>query len=158
MRWVGHYYFPMLATEAIEVRTAPVVNGRDIARQFYSIGADRLRLLRIENRAGALVRNHYAWSTYAVGVPPEASTAAELSALLASPDPSDILSALVFLAGFHEPEPGAPPRRHSPALFRDAMADLRVRIQIDTLTRHELPWIREAAAAATTGERTFPGP
>jgi hypothetical protein len=125
-------YSAELDTDLLTIRTAPVINGRDIAKEYFAFGGDSLRLVRLEDSKGAAVQNEYVFPNYEIGIVPSAKSVQDWIALLQSRDKSDVLSALVFLGGQHLdgkermmlPEPHE--SRHA-ALFQQLLADADIR-------------------------------
>jgi hypothetical protein len=46
-------YSAGLDIDLLTIRTAPVVNGRDLAAEHFAIGGDELRLVRLEEQGGS---------------------------------------------------------------------------------------------------------
>jgi hypothetical protein len=140
------------------VRTAPVINGRDVAKEYFSFGDDRLRVVRLEDSKGAAVQNDYIFQNSEIGIVPSAQTVQDWAGLLRSEDKADVLSALVFLGGRHldEQERMALPEPHESkyaALFQELLADVTIRGLIAQLGTSRDPWIRDAAILASRGPR-----
>jgi hypothetical protein len=53
------------------------MNGRDIAKEYFAIGDDGLRLIRIESKAGGIVQNEYVYPNFEIGLPPDATSEEE---------------------------------------------------------------------------------
>jgi hypothetical protein len=98
-------YSNEFARDLIVFHTAPVINGRNITKEYFALGNDRLRFIRLENDKGELARNEYVFPNYEIGIAPDAHTVEQWSALLESKDKADVLSALVFLGGKHRKSP-----------------------------------------------------
>jgi hypothetical protein len=151
-------YSNELASDLIVFRTAPVVNGRNITKEYFALGNDRLRFIRLENDKGDLARNEYVFPNYEIGIAPDAHTVEQWSALLESKDKADVLSALVFLGGKHidEPERRSLPGPHESnyaALFRELIGSPRIRELVEYLSNSDSEWIRQAALLAATNWR-----
>ena len=134
-------YSSDLDTDVLVIRTAQVINGRDVAAEYFAVGDDNLRLVRLEDSKGSVVQNMY-HPEAAIGVKPSVQSIEEWTDLLRSMDKSDVLSALVFLGGEH---PGYEP------LFADLVYTKGVRDLIEQLTHSNNQWIREAAYLAWSG-------
>jgi hypothetical protein len=94
-------YSSKLSGQLMVLRTQPAVNARNIAKEYFAIAGDRLRLVRLENDKGELVQNEYIFPNYEIGLIPLAKTTEDWAAVLESEDIADVLSALVFLGGRH---------------------------------------------------------
>jgi hypothetical protein len=146
-------YSKDLASELLTFHTAPVINGRNITKEYFALNNDRLRFVRMENDKGALVQNEYVFPNYEIGIVPDAHTVEQWSALLESKDKADVLSALIFLGGKHidEPERRLLPGPHESkyvGLFRELIGDARIRELIERLCDSNNEWIRQAALLA----------
>jgi hypothetical protein len=151
-------YSDSLASDLVVIHTAPVVNGLNIAREYFAIKNDRIRVVRMENDKGELVQNEYVFPNYEIGVVPTASSADEWERLLGSKDKVDVLSALVFLGGRHVDGPdqdfGPGPHESKYAgLFEQLAGSARIGELIQTLGKSDNVWIRQAAALAARGSR-----
>jgi hypothetical protein len=147
-----------LDTRVLVLRASPVINGRDIAKEYYSLGDDRLRLVRLEDSKGAAVQNEYVFRDYEIGLIPSGHSVEDWARLLQSKDKADVLSALVFLGGRHLDEkermilPGAHESSYA-ALFEQLINAPSIHDLIVELTNSGTPWIREAAILAARDPR-----
>jgi hypothetical protein len=145
--------------DLLVIRTYRVINGRDVAKEIFAIGADQLRLVRLEDSNGNAVQNEYVYPNFEIGVVPEARTAQEWTELLQSKNKSDVLSALVFLGGRHLTEdartlvPEEPRESKYASLFQELLAKPSVHNLIAQLANSGDKWVREAALLATRGPR-----
>jgi hypothetical protein len=151
-------YSDDLASDMIILRTAPVVNGRNITKEYFSLKNDRLRFVRLENDKGALVQNEYVFPNYEIGISPDAKTVEEWVALLQSEDKADVLSALIFLSGKHidEPEEQPLPGPHKSkyfGLYKKLTSSARIHDLVEHLAKSENNWVREAALLVTSKPR-----
>jgi hypothetical protein len=149
-------YSKDFASELLTLQTAPVINGRNITKEYFALNNDRLRFIRMENDKGDLVQNEYVFPNYEIGVVPDAHTIEQWSALLESKDKSDVLSALIFLGGKHidEPERRLLPGPHESkyvGLFRELIGSARIRELIERLRKSDNEWVRQAAILAAHG-------
>lgn len=149
---------PQVGADLLVLRTSPVINGRDIAKEYFALGNDRLRVIRLEDSKGAAVQNDYVFPNYEIGVIPSARSVEDWTRLLQSKDKSDVLSALVFLGGRHldEKERMTLPEPHESsyaALFQQLVDTPSIHDSITELTKSDNPWIREAAILAGRGPR-----
>jgi hypothetical protein len=90
-----------LGSELIVLEAAPAAVGFDIAKEYFAVGDDRLRLVRLENSKGEATQNQYPVPSWEIGVVPDAKNVDQFAELLESSDKADVLSALVFLGGSH---------------------------------------------------------
>ncbi len=147
-----------VAGDLVVLRTERAINGRDIAKEYFAIGDDRLRLVRLENSKGEAVQNEYVFPNYELGIAPDAKSPDQFVALLESSDKADVLSALVFLGGQHldDARRMSLPEPHESkyaALFQEAIGDPRIQASILRLTMSDNEWIRQAARLAARGPR-----
>jgi hypothetical protein len=134
------------------------INGRDVAKEYFAVGSDRLRLVRLESAKGDAVQNEYIYSNYEIGIVPEGSTEEEWASMLESADEAKVLSALVFLGGRHLKEPQRrllpdPAESKYAALFQQLAASPRIRELIAHLSHSENEWVKQAALLAARGPR-----
>ena len=144
-------YSNEIASDLIAIHTVPIVNGLNIAKEYFAIGGNRLRLIRLENDKGEPVQNEYALPNYEIGVVPEAHTVEEWAGLLESKDKADVLSALVFLGGRHIDVGPWPSESKYAGLWRQLTGSRRIRESIELLSRSGSDWIRQAAVSAARG-------
>jgi len=90
-----------LQAQVITVSTAPVINGRDVAKQYFALVDDKLYFIRMEDSKEKLIRNHYLSPNHTLGGDLPASDAAAWSALLESRKLPLRLAALTYLSGTH---------------------------------------------------------
>jgi len=140
-------YSNEFARDLIVFHTAPVINGRNITKEYFALGNDRLRFIRLENDKGELARNEYVFPNYEIGIAPDAHTVEQWSALLESKDKADVLSALVFLGGKHIDEHG---ESNYAALFRELIGSPRIHGVIEHLKNSDSEWVKQAALQAAT--------
>ena len=130
--------------------------------EYFSVGNDRLRLVRLENDKGEIIQNEYIFPNYEIGIVPAAIMPDDWVRLLESKDKSDVLSALVFLGGRHiegrDRDFGPGPHESKYAqLFRQLAGSAEIRDVIENLARSDNDWVRQAAALVLRGpsERLF---
>jgi hypothetical protein len=148
-------YSDDFTSDMIILRTAPVINGRNITKEYFSLKNDRLRFVRLENDKGALVQNEYVFPNYEIGIIPDAKTVEEWAALLQSEDKADVLSALIFLSGKHidEPERQLLPGPHESnyvGLYKKLTRSARIHDLVEHLAESENNWVRQAALLVTS--------
>jgi hypothetical protein len=142
-----------LGRPLLVLETLPAVNGRRIAKQYYSFHGDQIRLVRIENQQGDLLTNHYHFSNLEIGMAPRATAARQWLRLLESNDESEVLSALVLLGGWHIASEhrrieGFPYQSIYVPMLSKLLRDPQIQSQIQNLCKSTHPWIREAAVLA----------
>lgn len=146
-------YYAEIGQNVIVLHTARYINGRNVAKQYFAFGNDRLRVVRIENDRGEAVLNEYVYPNYEIGIVPDSTTVEEWVSLLKSSDKADVLSALVFLGGRHISDPRFADKRKSKyaELFLQLIGDTRIRDLIAELTKSDDDWVRQAAILAARG-------
>jgi hypothetical protein len=147
-----------LGSDVLVIETAPVINGRDIVREYFSIGNERVRLIRLQDSKNRAVQNEYVFPNFEIGVIPDAQSVEQFARLLESTDKADVLSVLVFLSGRHLAEPRrafVPESQESKyaALFQEVIGDSRIHTLIERLTTSDDEWIKQAAKLAARGPR-----
>ena len=149
-----------LQAQVITVSTAPVINGRDVAKQCFALVDDKLYFVRMEDRKGKLIRNDYLSPNHTLGGDLPAKDMAGWSALLESRKLPLRLAALTYLSGTHM----NPDRRRTDVAsesvedakvaraFRDADSTKK---RIADYRQSEYGWLKEAAdlAARPADER-----
>ena len=125
--------------DLLTINTTPVINGRDIAKIYFTLRDQQLHLIRIEDANGKLFPNHYAIPNYEIGVPPPL---ADVELNLHSQHPDEVLSALILLGGTHIDADSISPYA---AEIDRILANPAILQQIKTLTNSHNLWIREAA-------------
>jgi hypothetical protein len=151
-------YSKALESDLVVLHVGPVFFGPGIAKEYFAIGKDRLRLVRMESDAGEAVQNEYVASPAEIGIVPDATTVDQFTRLLESSDKADVLSALVFLGGRHldEPQRMSLPEPHESkyaSLFQGLMDSPRIHALIDRLTASDNDWIAQAAKLAVRPPR-----
>jgi hypothetical protein len=90
-----------LHTQLITVSTAPVINGRDIAKQYFALVDDKLYFIRMEDSNGRLIRNNYLSPNHTLGGSLPSKDLTGWTSLLESPELPLRLTALTYLTGAH---------------------------------------------------------
>jgi hypothetical protein len=147
-----------LASDLIVLHMARLINGRNVAREYFAISNDRLQFVRMENDKGEAAQNEYVYPNLEIGVVPDASTMDQWAKMLESKDKADVLSALVFLGGRHITEPqrrfvSEPQESKYAELFRQLVGNPRIRELIERLSNSDSEWVRQAALLAARGPR-----
>lgn len=146
-------YSEELNADLVVIRTTPVINGRDIRNEYFSISGDQVKLVRLENSVGTMIPNDYVFPNYEIGAIPLAQTVEDWTSLLNSNDKSEVLSALIFLGGRHldtqeqmlYPKLG---RSSYAPLYQQLISTAAIRDLLSQLMNSSSPWIREAAVLA----------
>jgi len=150
--------------DVIEVRSEPVINGRDVAKQFYALVNDDVLLIRLEDKAGHLVRNAYGAPNHTFGFAITGRSANDWEQTLVSDDPAEVLATLTWLSGTHlDPkEPLPVPPTGWPEISHEELAEARtagevrsresVQRRLKTLLASENLWVRQAANLARKSE------
>jgi hypothetical protein len=152
-------YLPQISRNGIEVRSAPFINGRDVAKQFYALVNDEVLLIRLEDKAGNLIRNVYGAPNHTFGFTITGRSANEWKDALESGDFAEVLATVTWLSGNHldprEPVPeisGMPPVAHEDISEARLAGDVRsredVRKQVKALMRSQNLWVHQAAKLA----------
>lgn len=145
-------------SDLIVIDMAQFINGRDVGREYFGVGDDQLRLVRIENHKGEVVQNEYVFPNFEIGLVPKATSVDEWAGMLESRDKGIVLSALTFLGGRHLTEPSrhfAPEPQESiyADLFQKLIENPRIHELIGNLTKSDNAWVRPAAVLAARGPR-----
>jgi hypothetical protein len=94
-------YSNKIGRELIEVGSEPVINGRDVAKQYYALIDRDILLIRLEDSRGQLVSNLYGAPNYTIGTNRTGLAAEERKSWLKSNDTAEILASLTWLSGKH---------------------------------------------------------
>lgn len=152
-------YLEQIGRKAIEVRSAPAINGRNVAKQFYALINDEVLLIRLEDEARNLIGNAYGAPNHTFGLTITGRSADAWKDALESGDFAEILATLTWLSGNHldpkEPIPevsGWPPVAHEDISEARLVGEVRsrqdVRRQLKALMLSENLWVRQAAKLA----------
>jgi hypothetical protein len=139
--------------EVLEVECRQMPNGADVAKQYYALVADEMRLIRLEDSSGALVQNIYSSPNHTIGFTPIGRSAADWQEDLKSTDAAKVLAALTWLGGEHlnvnESEPNYLHEYLSEAQIVDGLRKRSsVKQAVNALQLSDNPWLRDAATAA----------
>jgi len=94
-------YAALIGSDMIALHMRPVINGRNIAREYFTIKDDQLRFVRLEDDKGDAVPNDCLLPNFEIGIVPTPSNDEAWITMLQSSDKAEVLSALVFLGGRH---------------------------------------------------------
>jgi len=148
---------PEIDRDVLEVGSRPVINGRDIARQYYALVGDTVTLIRLEDSRGEPVKNIFGAPNHTIGPNLAGRSAAEWEKALGSTDSAETLSALAWLGGRHwdiqKPLPEYEHEELAEAQLADSVRTRRsVQDAIHKLAKSKNRWVREAAELAMTAE------
>jgi hypothetical protein len=148
-------YSKVLSGNVIVLHMAPVINGRNVAKEFFALANDQLRLVRIENNEGESIHNECVLPDYGIGLVPQAKDLNEWLAILESKSLPDVMSALLFLGGQHVDGTAQTLKLQGDAIQR-MLGDRRLGAVIERLSESPNEWVRQAAAlAARRGREPF---
>lgn len=147
-----------LGSDLIVLHMTRFINGRNVAKEYFTLSGDRLRFVRMENDKGEAVQNEYVFPNFEIGIVPTGETEQEWIDMLRSADKPNVLSALVFLGGRHITEAqrrfvAEPAESKYGTLFQKLISNARIRELIAGLSDSENQWIRQAAQLASRGPR-----
>jgi hypothetical protein len=94
-------YKSEIGRKIIEVESVPVINGRDIVKQYYALIGEDVLPIRLEDSGGKLVQNIYDYPNMTNGFTLKGRTEEEWKKSLESEDTAEILAALTWLNGRH---------------------------------------------------------
>jgi hypothetical protein len=147
-----------VGSDLVVINMTRFINGRDVAKEYFTISNDQLRLVRLENHQGEAVQNEYVFPNSEIGLVPIATSVDGWADMLESRDNSVVLSALTFLGGRHLNEPirrGLPELQESKyaELFEKLMGSARIHELIGNLANSDNAWVRQAAVMAAREPR-----
>ncbi len=160
--WIG---VPVLNITVTSVGPFRKVNGQPSVPAFhpstgieqsYVFAEDGVRLIRMRDGAGKMLRNSYRWDEPSIGPTTSRKAAKQWRADLFSTYPTLQLAALVWLAGEHLNARDWRREGHSrePVVaskaFESLRADKAVRSQIESLAKSANPWLKKQAMFTLT--------
>lgn len=146
-------YSKEIQREIIEVGSEPVINGRDVAKQFYALIGKEILLIRLEDSKGNAIRNVYGAPNYIIGLNRTKRSTNEWQSKLESNDKAEILSALSWLNGIH----WNPAKQQTENFYEDineakTVEEIRtreiVKEKINKMLQSENIWLKDAARLA----------
>jgi len=151
-------FSPEIGRKIIEVTSEPVINGRDIFKQYFALVGNEIRLIRLEDSKGQAVRNDYHAPNMTIGLNITEHSSEEWKTSLKSVDSAEVLSSLTVLSGIHlNPEKlpafyGEVPYEDikEAKFIRELNKDNDIKFEIQNLTKSEKVWIKQAATFAKT--------
>ncbi|MBL8180312.1 MAG: hypothetical protein JNL64_01740 [Blastocatellia bacterium] len=87
--------------ESITVSSEPEMNGSDIVTQYYALIGTDLRLIRLEDSNGQLVRNNYEFPNHEIGPTTANRPKEDWERSLGSNDSAELLASLMWINGLH---------------------------------------------------------
>ena len=149
-------YMPEIGREALEVSSKPVINGRDVAKQYYALIGEKALLVRLEDSGGQLIRNIYGAPNHTIGLTLTGRSAKDWEKALESNDVAEVLATLTWLNGIHW-DPRTPAAEYNEEMGEARLADdVRsregVKVAIRRLMQSENTWVRNAAELAAKVE------
>jgi hypothetical protein len=141
--------------DVLEVESEPVINGRDVAKQYYALIGEKLLLIRLEDSKGKLIRNVYGAPNHTIGLNQTGRSSADWAKSLESNDRAEVLAALTWLGGIHwNPGMAAPDYLHEEMsearLAEEVRALETVKASVNRLRHSDDAWVRDAAKLAAT--------
>lgn len=146
-----------IGREVLEVSSEPVINGRDVAKQYYALIGGKVLLIRLEDSGGQLIRNIYGTPNHTIGYTLNGRSAKEWEKALESNDTAEILATLTWLGGINwnpqNPSPEYAPEEMSEARLADDVRSREgVKIELRRLMQSENMWVKSAANLAAKVE------
>ena len=140
--------------EVLEVESHAMINGADVARQYYALVGDQMRLIRLEDSTGVLVPNRYGTPNHTIGLTQTGRSAADWEAALMSNDVAEVLATLTWIGGLHmDVKEG-----DDPGYWHEELAEARIveevrarptlKAAVNALKRSDNTWVSAAATSA----------
>jgi acylphosphatase len=150
-------YSKAIQRKVIEVGSEPVINGRDVTKQFYALIGKEILLIRLEDSKGNAIQNIYGAPNYIIGLNKTGRSVGEWESALQSEDTAEILSALSWLNGVHwnpskEQTENFYENINEANLVEKVRASQIVEEKISELLRSENTWLKDAAKLAVKVE------
>ncbi|MFL6335844.1 MAG: hypothetical protein ACJ754_21250 [Pyrinomonadaceae bacterium] len=150
-------YAPEVKRGVVVVSSQPVINGRDVVKQFYALIGDQVILIRLEDSRGQLVRNEYGAFDHPIGPSIDSRKVEDWEVALESDDVAEELSALTWLGGLHwDPRKPQPTYPHEELTESRTAYELhsrgRVKVALEKLLRSDNRWLRSAAELSSIVE------
>jgi hypothetical protein len=152
-----------IAGDVLEVESYPMINGADVAKQYYGRVDDEMRLIRLEDSSGALVPNVYRTPNHTIGFTPIGRSVSDWAKALESNDVAEVLAALTWLGGLHldvdsigDEEPANWHEYISEAhLAETTRCHSGVIAAVNALKKSDNPWVRDAAGLAAESMNSY---
>lgn len=142
-------YSPEIEREIIVVGSEPVINGRDVAKQYYALIDEEILLIRLEDSKGQPIRNVYGAPNYIIGLNKTGRSAEEWQKALESNDTAEVLAALSWLNGTHwNPQQNQTEKFYESIneakLVEKVRSDNNTKERINTLSQSKNLWFKDA--------------
>ena len=142
-----------IAKDILEVESSAFINGADVAKQYYALVGDKMRLIRLEDSTGRLRHNIYGSPNHTIGFTEVGRSAEDWQRALITKDETEVLATLTWLGGSHlNIERGVPEYTHEDLsearLVEEVRARPAVKKAVNAMKDHPHKWIREAARLA----------
>lgn len=151
-------YDKNLQAPTIIINTAPSINGRNIAKQFFAFHDNILYFVRAENGTGQLIRNNYMVPNWTLGYNVSNRKKNQWLEDLKSDSMVTQLAALTYIGGVHmNPNKPSHENYHSESveeanIAKEVRSDPSAKEIIKRLAQNESDWLREAAEIASKPE------
>jgi hypothetical protein len=138
--------------EVLEVDALPFINGANIAKQYYALVGNKMKLIRLEDSKGALFTNYYGAPNHTIGFVQTGRSPDDWQEALVSNDVAEVLATLTWLGGEHlNPREAEPNYMHEDLSEARVVEEVRarpaVKAAVNALKHSQNRWIREAATA-----------
>ena len=146
----------LLARDVVVFQTTRFINGANIAKEYFAIIGDQVRLIRLEDDKGSPAPNPYYETHRTIGATAEIKTVDQWISMLESQDRTEVLSALLYLGGLHYADTPSTPTADALAEVQDEhqfwqlYRNPRIRRLITNLTHSDNQWVRDAASLAAS--------
>jgi hypothetical protein len=141
---------PEIGREIIEVESEPVINGRNIAKQYYALVGENVLPVRLEDSKAKSLQNNYVSPDHTIGYTMVNRSMEEWEKALESDDTAEILATLAWINGKHFNAMQYSPRYYEEAIKEARLAyeiksNSRTKATLEKLKQSGNKWIREAA-------------
>lgn len=139
-----------IGREVIEVESEPVINGRNVAKQYYALIDENVLPVRIEDSKAKSLQNNYISPDHTIGYTIVNRSMEEWAKALESEDAAEVLATLAWINGKHFDANQYVPRYYEEAINEvrvayEIMSNSRTKATIEKLKQSENKWIRDAA-------------
>lgn len=141
-------FIPELNREVIVAQTSRVINGRDVAKQYYGLVNEEIFPIRLENSEGKLIQNIYFASNHTIGQKMSPRLINDWEKNIKSNDIVKILASLVYLGGEHSDrrfEKLLPKISSEAELVDEVRSNQVIKTTILELSNSENKWLRDSA-------------
>jgi hypothetical protein len=146
-------YSPKIDREIIEVNSEPVINGRDVVKQYYALIGEKIMLIRLEDSKGQPIRNVYGAPNCIIGLNITGRSEEEWKKTFESNDMAEILASLSWLNGIHwNPQQNQTENWYEnineAKLVEKVRSDENIKGRVKNLTKSKNSWLKDAATLA----------